>query len=237
MLIVGGIALAQRTISGRVTDAEGKAVSGASVQVKDRQAGTVTSEDGTFSISIPANARVLVISSVGQRTQEVAIGTRTTFDVVLQAGAETNLQEVVVVGYGTQRRREITGNIATIKGEALEDRPVQSFEQALAGRAAGVQITVPNGLLNNPPVFRIRGTNSISLSSYPLIVIDGVPTYTENALSVTGAPANPLASINPNDIENIDIAKDAAASAIYGSRAANGVVFITTKKVGQEKQG
>jgi TonB-linked SusC/RagA family outer membrane protein len=230
MLIVTGIALAQRTISGKVTDAEGKALPGASVQIQGSQTGTVTRDDGTFTLTIPSNARVLIVSSVGRRTQEIAIGNRTTIDVVLQQGADSNLQEVVVVGYGTQRRREITGNVATIKGEAVEDRPVQSFEQALAGRAAGVQITVPNGLLNNPPVFRIRGTNSISLSSYPLVVIDGVPTYTENALSVVGAPANPLASINPNDIESIDIAKDAAASAIYGSRAANGVVFITTKK-------
>lgn len=228
--MVAGIVLAQRTISGKVSDADGKALSGASVQVKDSETGTVTREDGTFSISVSSNARVLVFSSVGYRTQELAIGTRTTFDVVLQPGTESNLQEVVVVGYGTQRRREVTGNVSNVKGEALADRPVQSFEQALAGRAAGVQITVPNGLLNNPPVFRIRGVNSISLSSYPLVVIDGVPSYSENALSVTGAPANPLASLNPNDIESIDIAKDAAASAIYGSRAANGVVFITTKK-------
>ena len=230
MLAVTGIALAQRAISGKVTDAEGRPLSGASVRIQDTEAGTVTREDGTFTLNIPSNARVIAVSSVGYTTQEIAIGTRSTFDVVLRLGAETSLQEVVVIGYGTQRRREVTGNVSNVKGEALADRPVQSFEQALAGRAAGVQITVPNGLLNNPPVFRIRGVNSISLSSYPLVVIDGVPSYAENALSVTGAPANPLASLNPNDIESIDIAKDAAASAIYGSRAANGVVFITTKK-------
>ena len=140
----------------------------------------------------------------------------------------------MVVGYGTQRRKEITGSLSSVKGTAIAEKPVQSFEQALAGKAAGVQITNPNGLLNNPPVFRIRGTNSLSLSSYPLVVIDGVPTFTGDQGS-TSAPANPLASINPSDIESVDIAKDAAATAIYGSRAANGVVFVTTKKGKQGK--
>jgi TonB-dependent SusC/RagA subfamily outer membrane receptor len=136
---------------------------------------------------------------------------------------------VVVVGYGVQKKNEVTGNLAVIKGAVVADKPIQSFKAGIAGRAPGVQITVPNGVLNSPPVFRIRGTNSISLSSYPLIVIDGVPSFT-NDYSSTNAAANPLASINPNDIESIDVAKDAAATAIYGSRAANGVVFITTKK-------
>lgn len=134
-----------------------------------------------------------------------------------------------MVGYGTQRRREITGNLTTVRGESIAQKPLQSFESGLAGKAAGVQITMPNGVLNAPPVFRIRGVNSISLSSYPLIVVDGVPTFTGDQ-GATSAPANALASINPNDIESIDISKDAAATSIYGSRAANGVVFITTKK-------
>ncbi len=142
----------------------------------------------------------------------------------------------MVVGYGSQKRKEVTGSVATIKGQLVADKPVQSFEQALAGRAAGVQVTVPSGVLNAPPVFRIRGTNSISFSSYPLIVVDGVPTPTGD-FSSTNAAGNALASINPNDIESIDIAKDAGAAAIYGSRAASGVVFITTKKgkVGKSK--
>ncbi len=134
-----------------------------------------------------------------------------------------------MVGYGTQRKKDLTGNISTVKGSAIANKPVQSFDQALAGRAAGVQITVPSGVLNSPPVFRIRGTNTISLSSYPLIIVDGVPVPTGD-FSSTNSAGNALASINSNDIESIDIAKDAAASAIYGSRAANGVVFITTKK-------
>ncbi len=167
-------------------------------------------------------------------TKEAAIGAESTINSILQA-ADKNLQEVVVVGYGTgQRRKDLTGSIASVSGKTIVDKPVQSFEQALGGRAAGVQITIPNGALNNPPVIRIRGTNSISLSSYPLIVVDGVPAFTGDASS-TAAASNPLASINPSDIESIDIAKDAAATAIYGSRAANGVVFITTKKGKQGK--
>jgi len=134
-----------------------------------------------------------------------------------------------VVGYGTQKRKEVTGSLTTIKGTTVAEKPVQSFEQALAGRSPGVQITVPSGVLNAPPVFRIRGVNSISLTSSPLIIVDGTPVVTGD-LSGSNASGNALASINPADIESIDIAKDAAATSIYGSRAANGVVFITTKR-------
>jgi TonB-dependent starch-binding outer membrane protein SusC len=234
LLLVGVIAicmqlLAQtRTVTGRVTDAQGLPVPNASVIVRGTNVGTVTSEDGNFTLNVPANGRTIVISAVGLTQQEINLSTLTNYNVVLQS-SDSNLQEVVVIGYGTQRRREVTGNIATVRGDAVADKPVQSFDQALAGRAAGVQITVPNGVLNAPPVFRIRGTNSISLSSYPLIVVDGIPVPTGD-FSSTNAAGNALASINPNDIETIDILKDAASTAIYGSRAANGVVFITTKK-------
>jgi TonB-linked SusC/RagA family outer membrane protein len=216
-----------RTISGKVSDEAGKPLFGASVTVKGSKTGTVTDESGAFSLTLPANAKTIVISSIGFSPVEVAAST-TVFDIKLKAGGP-DLQEVVVVGYGTQRKKDITGNVSVVKGQAIADKPVQTFDQALAGRAAGVQITVPNGVLNSPPVFRIRGTNSISLSSYPLIIVDGIPSYSGD-LSSTAAAGNALASINPNDIESIDIAKDAAATAIYGSRAANGVVFITTKK-------
>lgn len=140
-----------------------------------------------------------------------------------------DIDEVVVVGYGTQKKKDVTASLSSVKGAALADKPVQTFDQALAGRSTGVQITVPSGVLNAAPVFRIRGVNSISLSSYPLVIVDGVPSFTGNNSS-TDAASNPLASINPADIESVEIAKDAAATAIYGSRAANGVVFITTKK-------
>ena len=222
------IALAQRTITGKITDDKGNPVPNVSVIVKGTTTGTTSKTDGTYSLTVPANARALIFSSVDMGTEEKQLGTLDVIDVSLKAEDKT-LTEVVVTGYGTQRRKEVSGNIATVKGSSVANKPVQSFEQALAGRATGVQITVPNGVLNTPPVFRIRGTNSISLSSYPLIVVDGVPSPTGD-FSSTSAAGNALSSINPNDIESIDIAKDAAATAIYGSRAANGVVYITTKK-------
>ena len=222
------ITLAQRTVTGKVTDDKGNPVPNVSVIVKGTTTGTTSKADGTYSLTVPADAKALIFSAVDMTTTEKALGTQNEIDVSLRSEDKT-LTEVVVTGYGTQRRREVSGNIATVKGSALANKPVQSFEQALAGRATGVQITVPNGVLNAPPVFRIRGTNSISLSSYPLIVVDGIPSPTGD-FSSTNAAGNALASINPNDIESIDIAKDAAATAIYGSRAANGVVFITTKK-------
>ncbi len=222
-----------RTISGKVTDEKGTPVDGVSVASSDGKHGTSTGKDGTFSISVPATVKTLVFTSVAHETQTKAIGAQSTMNIVMRA-KDTKLEEVVVVGYGTQRKKDFTGSVATVKGSAVADKPVQSFDQALAGRVTGVQITIPNGVLNTPPVFRIRGVSSISLSSYPLVVVDGVPTPTGD-FSSTNAAGNALASINPNDIETIDVAKDAAATAIYGSRAANGVVYITTKKGKQGK--
>lgn len=222
-------------ISGKVTDQNGDAIPNASVVVRGASVGVSTDADGNFTIVVPAGSRTLLISAVGFAETPVDIGSRTHIDITLQA-VDRSLDEVIVVGYGTRKRSEITGNIATVSGEAIQDKPVQTFDQALAGQAPGVQVTMSSGVLNAAPVFRIRGTNSISLSSYPLIVVDGVPTATGN-YSSTHAAANPLASINPEDIESIEIAKDASATAIYGSRAANGVLFITTKrgKKGQVK--
>ncbi|WP_461065093.1 SusC/RagA family TonB-linked outer membrane protein [Spirosoma horti] len=215
-------------VSGRVTSSDdGSPLPGVTVQVKGSTKGTNTDAQGYYKITSAPSSR-LVFSFIGYVSQEVAVGNQTTINVSL-AGDSQQLSEVVVIGYGTQTRQDATGSIGSVKGSAIAQMPIQSFESGLAGRTAGVQVTVPNGVLNNPPVFRIRGTNSISLSSYPLIVVDGVPTFTGDQGS-TNAPSNPLASINPNDIESMDIAKDAAATAIYGSRAANGVVFITTKR-------
>ncbi len=216
------------TVSGRVTTSDdGSGLPGVSVQVKGTTRGTTTDAQGNYKLSATSK-ETLVFSFIGYTSQSVAIGNRSTLNVTL-VGDSQQLGEVVVIGYGTQTRQDATGSISSVKGSAIAQTPIQSFESGLAGRTPGVQITVPNGVLNNPPVFRIRGTNSISLSSQPLIVVDGIPTYTGDAGS-TNAPANPLASINPSDIESIDIAKDAAATAIYGSRAANGVVFVTTKR-------
>jgi TonB-dependent starch-binding outer membrane protein SusC len=227
-LLLAGQLLAQKTVTGKVTDDKGNPIPNASVIVKGTTTGTVTKADGTFSLVVPSTAKALIVSSVDMTSQEKAIGTQSVLDFAL-AQEDRVVSEVVVVGYGTQRKKDVTGSIASVKGAALANKPVQSFEQALGGRAAGVQVTIPSGVLNAPPVLRIRGTNSISLTSYPLIVIDGVPAFSGD-FSGTSSAGNALASINPNDIESIDISKDAAASAIYGSRAANGVVFVTTKK-------
>ncbi|HNU88176.1 MAG TPA: TonB-dependent receptor plug domain-containing protein, partial [Ferruginibacter sp.] len=217
-----------RTISGKVTDEKGTPIEGVTVTSSDGKQGTQTDKSGNYSISLPAAVKSLIFTNVSYEALTRTVGTQTVLNATLRA-KDSKLEEVVVVGYGTQRRKEVTGNLVTIKGASVANKAVQSFDQALAGKAAGVQITIPNGVLNTPPVFRIRGTSSISLSSYPLIVIDGVPSPTGD-FSSTSAAGNALSSINPNDIESIDIAKDAAATAIYGSRAANGVVYITTKK-------
>jgi TonB-dependent starch-binding outer membrane protein SusC len=217
-----------RSVTGKVTDEKGAPLEGVSVTSPNGKQGTQTDKDGMYSISVPATVKNLTFTYVNFASQSKSIGNSTVINIGLRS-ADSKLEEVVVVGYGTQKKREVTGSLSNVKGAAVANKPVQSFEQALAGRAPGVQITIPNGVLNNPPVFRIRGTNSISLSSYPLVVVDGVPSPVGD-FSASNAGGNALASINPADIESIDVAKDAAATAIYGSRAANGVVFITTKK-------
>ena len=220
----------QSTITGTVYDPNGAPLPGASIQAKGTDVGTVTDFDGHFELNLPENTTTLVVTYVGFQSVEVAISGQTHITVELVEDAAA-LEEVVIVGYGTQRRSEVTGSISNVGGNEVAELPVQSFESALGGRATGVNITANAGVLNQAPVFRIRGTNSLSLSSYPLIVVDGVPMFTtENESGIGYAATNPLSSINPADIESIDIAKDAAATSIYGSRAANGVVFITTKK-------
>jgi TonB-dependent starch-binding outer membrane protein SusC len=221
-----------RVITGKVTDEKGIPLAAVTVTAlgADRKVVTtgITDAGGNFSLNVSERTRSLQFSYIGLDELIVPLNGKTSFAVSLRAG-NRNLSEVVVVGYGTQKKTDVTGSVGSVKGAVIAETPIQSFESSLAGRTAGVQITVPSGVVNEPPVFRVRGTNSISLSSYPLVVVDGVPTFTQDYTS-TNASANPLASINPNDIESIDVAKDAAATAIYGSRAAAGVVFITTKK-------
>ena len=218
----------ERTITGRVTGTDGTGLPGVTVLVKGGSRGTTTDVDGNYSLAVPATAQRLVFSFVGYVSQERPI--EGTGPVSVTLTSSTGLDEVVVVGYGvTQSRREATGTIATVEGKSIANLPVQSFDQALQGRAAGVNITTPNGVLNNPPVIRIRGINSINLSSQPLVVIDGVPTFTGNNSALNAVPNNPLASINPDDIENVEVLKDASSTAIYGSRATNGVILVTTK--------
>ncbi len=229
LLCVGLQAWAQsKTVTGTVTDATtGAALPGVSITVTGDKGGVKSEANGTFSITVPAGAKSLTFSSVGYGTITMSIGNSATMNVTLTP-VDNKLDEVVVVGYGTARKRDLTGSVATISGGKIRDLPVQSFDQALSGRAAGVSITIPNGVVNNPPVIRVRGINSISLSSFPLVVIDGVPTFTGDVGN--SASNNVLGDINPADIESIDVLKDAAAAAIYGSRASAGVLLITTKK-------
>jgi TonB-linked SusC/RagA family outer membrane protein len=224
-----GQALAQdRTVSGRVTAEDGSALPGVNVSVRGTTRGVTTDAQGAYRISAPANA-TLIFSSIGFIRQEIAVGTRSTLDVQLAADSQ-ELSEVVVVGYGTQSKKTTTGAITSIGGEKIAALPVQSFDQSLAGRAPGVNVTIPNGVLNNAPVIRIRGVSSISQSSSPLIVVDGLPINSGDVSSGGFTVNNPLGDINPNDIESVEVLKDASATAIYGSRASAGVLLITTKK-------
>jgi len=227
-LVTGALVMSQTVqITGTVTSSEdGLALPGVNVAVKGTTVGTISGVDGKYVLSVPVSAQSLLFSFIGFVTQEVPIGGKTKIDLVLKQDLY-NVEEVVVVAYGTQQKRDVTGSIASVKGDVIKSVPVQSFDQALQGKAAGVAITMPNGVLNNPPVIRIRGFNSISGSSYPLIVVDGVPIATGNFGGT--AAANALSDINPSDIASMDILKDASATALYGSRAANGVILITTK--------
>lgn len=220
-----------KTITGRVTDAGGFGLPGATVTVKGTRVATVTDAEGRYTIAVPATANSIVISSVGFGQQEINVGTQTQVNVTLQSAA-TNLNEVVVVGYGTQRKRDVTGAIVKVGSDKLTSIPSPSFEASLQGKASGVQVTQGSGLAGSGSVVRIRGIGSISASGDPLYVVDGIPIIQDNFLRSNsgGMNQNPLAAINPNDIESVEILKDAGATGIYGSRGANGVILITTKR-------
>lgn len=225
-----------KIITGTIVNEKGDPLEGVSVRVKGKNIAAQTTVDGVFTLKNVPDQSTLVISYIGYNTTEVKVGSVSKIDIVLKQ-ASNNLDEVVVVGYGTSTRRLNVGSYSTVKGDAVSNLPIQSFEAGLNGKATGVNIIANAGVVNQAPVFRIRGVNSLSLSSYPLVVVDGVPVYIEDINVGGNASNNPLAFLNPNDIESIDIAKDAAATSIYGSRAANGVVFITTKsgKTGKAK--
>lgn len=218
---------AQSRVTGKVTDVAGEALIGASVTVKENPTvGTITDVDGMYEMVVPSGGQTLVFSYTGYNTKEMAIGGASVVNISLEEGKL--LDEVIIVGYGAQAKKDVTGSITKVKGEAVAELISPSFVQQLAGRAAGVQIQNTSGILGSAPQIRIRGVNSISSGTQPLFVIDGVPAISENRSSNT--PTNALGDINPNDIESYEILKDGAATAIYGSRAANGVVLITTKK-------
>ncbi|SMG25527.1 TonB-linked outer membrane protein, SusC/RagA family [Marivirga sericea] len=217
-----------RTVSGTVTDDEtGESLPGVNVLLKGTGTGITTDLDGNYKISVPSEGGTLVFTFIGMVKQEVAIGARSVIDIQMATDVQ-QLSEVVVTGYGSQLKREITGSISSVKGDVIEDLPMQSFDRAIQGRVAGTQISAASGAPGGAMNIRIRGVGSINSSNDPLIIIDGVQVGTQGGGSTQGS-SNPLNSINPNDIESIDILKDASASAIYGAQAANGVVIVTTK--------
>ncbi|GEO23673.1 SusC/RagA family TonB-linked outer membrane protein [Cyclobacterium qasimii] len=220
-------------VRGKVTSSEdGLPIPGVTVMVKGSTNGTISDIEGNYQIEIKESDKVLVFRFVGLEFQEVVIGNRNNIDVALNPDI-TSLDEVVVTSYGDQTRREVTGAIASVKGEIFQDLPMQSFDRAMQGRVAGVQVTSDSGQPGGTLNVKIRGVGSINAGTSPLYIVDGVQ-IASGELSNQGSQ-NALASINPNDIESIEVFKDAAAAAIYGAQAANGVVLITTKKGTQGK--
>lgn len=224
-------AIAQsRTISGIVTDAkDGSPLPGATVRIRNTSTGTVTDAAGRFTIKVPSGAAGLQISSTGFISKDVSAAGSSELKIALSSD-EKALSEVVVVGYGTQERRNVTGSVGTVKGEVLKNLASSSFDRQLAGQVTGVQVGVSTGSLGQPARIRIRGVNSITNSSDPLYVVDGVPYISGDQGGSASVSYNPLGDINPADIESVEVLKDGSATAIYGSRASNGVILITTKK-------
>jgi TonB-dependent starch-binding outer membrane protein SusC len=222
------VVLAQKTISGKVTSsADGLGVPGATVLVKGTNQGTITDMNGAFKLTVPANATTLVVSVVGMKKQELEIGTATTLNVVMEMSV-LNLDEVIVIGYGTQKREAKTGSVGVVSSDRLKNIPETSIDKMLSGKVSGVQVTSTSGQPGSNSEIRIRGISSILAGTEPLYVIDGIAVMSGDQSFYTNT-GNALASLNPNDVDAITILKDAAASSIYGSRAANGVILITTK--------
>lgn len=202
------------TIRGTILDESGQPLPGATVTVAGSNTGTVSDIDGNFSLTVPDQASI-VVSFIGYATQTIEVGSQTVFNIQMVAD-ETSLNEVLVVGYGTQEKRDVTGAVSSIKGSNIQNLPVSGAAQALQGRAAGVNVVRNGGAPGNQGSIRIRGTGTLN-NADPLIIIDGVP-------------GGNLNDVNPNNIESIEVLKDASASAIYGTRAANGVVIVSTKR-------
>jgi TonB-dependent starch-binding outer membrane protein SusC len=221
---------AEVPIHGKVTDANGEQLPGVSVQVKGSKRGTLTRADGSFQIAAPEHA-VLVFSYLGYQTQEISISGQQSLQIKL-ANDDKKLSEVVVVGYGTQDRRNLTSSVASIQAAETKQVPVASFDAQLQGKAAGLQINSNTGTPGDGVFVRVRGTTSINASNDPLYIIDGVFVSNSSLQTVNtgGRSTSPLADINPADIEHIEVLKDASATAIYGSRGANGVVIVTTRR-------
>lgn len=218
----------QVTISGTVKDKTGQTVIGANVVEKGRTNGTVTDIDGHYQLEVAPNA-VLHISYIGYTAQDIPTNGKNVIDITLSDNTQA-LEEVVVVGYGTMKKKDLTGSVSSIKSEDIRRSPVTSLDQSIQGKAAGVQVTQASSAPGGKVSIRIRGGNSLSSSNEPLYVVDGFPISAGASAGGNGAGQNPLSTLSVSDIESIEILKDASATAVYGSRGANGVVLITTKR-------
>ena len=213
-LLFTGLAVQARVISGTVKDATGETIISASVVVKGTSLGTVTDFDGNYTLDVPDDAQVLVFSYIGMKTQELSI-TGDVMNVVLSENSEV-LDEVVVTGYGTTKKRDLVTAVSSVNADQLKDIPVASASEALQGKLAGVSVTTTEGSPDADIKIRVRGGTSLTQSSDPLYIVDGFQVSS-------------IADISPNDIQSMDVLKDAAATAIYGAQGANGVIIITTK--------
>lgn len=231
LLFVSNTILAQSThnITGTVT-ADSEPLPGATITIKDSQQGTVSDFDGNFSLQVPNNS-IIVVNFIGYIAKEVQVTQSKHFNISLQEDA-VKMDEVVIIGYGSVKKSDLTGSVASIKSEDLNATSISSIDQGIQGKAAGVVVTQNSGQPGSGTSIRIRGTTSIMGSNEPLYVIDGMPITNEGLSTgaVKGPNLNPLASINPNDIESIEVLKDASATAIYGARGAAGVILVTTKR-------
>lgn len=217
-----------KEVTGKVTDSrDGSPLAGVTIKVKGTSTVALTDAAGVFKVNFTGSKATLIFSYVGFEETEYTV-TGGAINVSMTAGTK-NLNEVIITGFGSQIKRDVTGNIARVKGKDIENMPTPTVDAALQGRAAGVYVNSQSGKLGQAVSVRVRGNSSISAGNQPLYVVDGVP-ITTNSQSNYGGATNPLADLNPNDIETIEILKDASAGAIFGSRAANGVVLITTKK-------
>ncbi len=218
----------QKTVTGTVTGSEdNQPIIGVTVLVKGTTVGVVTDLNGKYQINAPSGS-TLEFRYVGMKTKEVVVGTASVYDVAMETDS-TVLDEIVVVGYGTQIKSKVSSSITKVDGSNLQNMPVASVELALQGKSAGVFVESLNGKATGSTRMRIRGSSSVTASNEPLYVVDGVPLSTET-LNQSGAAINPLSTFNFNDVESVEILKDAASAAIFGSRGANGVILITTKK-------
>ncbi|MDY6801100.1 MAG: TonB-dependent receptor [Bacteroidota bacterium] len=224
-ILIPGIVLSQITVTGTVTDAEeGMSLPGVNIQEKNTGIGTITDVDGNYSITVPENA-VLLFSYIGYATQEVEVGNQTVIDIALEPQTEL-LEEIIVIGYGEVRKDDATGAISTVSAKDFNQGAITSPQELISGKVAGVSIISDGGAPGSNSTIRIRGGSSLTASNDPLIVIDGIPV---DNTTIAGM-SNTLNSINPNEIETFTVLKDASATAIYGSRASNGVILITTKE-------